>query len=185
MTTIFIFPEEKDLEVIDFYGNLPLDARWGKGSARFMFYHVSSHLGDDYIKLSGRAVERNSWNSLRTTFSYDAARFLRLYAGYTYHLWVEPGAQNHGAFQAGFEAYSKPFKGGRVQVYWANDVQGWDRRQWRPAFNSQLGVKTGRDATKGRGLSYFLEFTGGPKYYGQFFEDQETRFGAGVRFDIN
>ena len=181
----FIFPDDKALQVIDFYGNLPIDIRVGKWSGRFMFYHVSSHLGDDYIKSSGRFGERNSWNSLRSIVSYDFNLLFRLYAGYTYHILVEPAEQKLGAFQAGFEIYSKPFLEGRAQAYWATDIQGWDRRAWRGMFNSQIGVKTGRDATKGRGISYFAEFTAGPKYYGQFFQEDETRAGLGVKFDIN
>ena len=181
----FIFPDGKDLQAIDFYGSLPFDFRLGKWSGRFMFYHVSSHLGDDYLNSSGRPAERNSWNSLRSLISYDVVSRLRIYAGYTYHLQVQPAAQNHAAFQGGCEMNLAAFNGGRGQVYAAADVQSWDRREWRPSLTSQIGVKMGRGTAQGRGISYFAEFSGGPKYYGQFFLEDETRVGVGAKFDIN
>jgi len=182
----FNFADNKDLQVIDFYGNLPVDIRVGRWSGRFMFYHVSSHLGDDYIRANpGLSTDKNSWNSLRSIVSCDVDRFLRLYGGYTYHLMVYPATQQHQAAQAGLEVYSKEFAKGRVQAYWANDAQWWERTQWKPTVNSQLGIKTGRDATKGRGVSYFVEFTTGPQYHGQFFMDEETRIGLGIKFEIS
>src|SRR3989339_18651 len=181
----FYFSDTKDLKVIDFYGNVPFDIRIGKWSGRFMFYHVSSHLGDDYIRTNGQMPNSNSWNSLRSLLSYDVGYSLRLYSGYTYHLLVFPPEQKKEAFQTGFEIISKVFRNGDTQVYWANDFQWWGRTQWKLMFNSQIGIKTGRKPKIGRGISYFLEFTTGPEYYGRFFNSEETRLGLGAKFEIN
>ena len=182
----FNFSQNHDIQVIDFYGNLPLDVRIGKWAGRFMFYHVSSHLGDDYIRDNNLTnTESNSWNSVRSIISYDVSSFLRLYGGYTCNILAYPVSQEHSAYQAGTEIYFKPFAQGRAQTYWANDLQWWERTNFKTQFNSQLGIKTGKDATQGRGISYFLEFTTGPEYYGQFFTSQETRIGLGVKFDIS
>jgi hypothetical protein len=180
----FNFSNKRDLQIIDFYGNIPLDARAGRWSGRVMLYHVSSHLGDDYIRTTGRTASKNSWNSVRSLVSYDAGRDLRLYGGHTYHIFAHPPAQKRQAFQSGFEVSSRVFHGGRAQGYWANDLQWWERTRWKPMFNSQLGVRTGREPRKGRGVSYFVEFRTGPEYDGQFFRREETRFGLGVRFNI-
>ena len=181
----FDFPNRQDIQVIDFYGNIPLDLRVGKWSCRFMIYHVSSHLGDDYIRAGGKIADKNSWNSLRSLLSYDVDPTLRLYGGYTYHLLAYSKKQKKQAFQSGFELTSSVFGNNHAQAYWANDFQWWERTQWKPMFNSQLGIKSGRNPKRGRGISYFLEFTTGPEYYGQFFQREETRVGLGAKFDIN
>ena len=181
----FNFSNNKDLQVIDFYGNIPFDIRVGKLSGRFMFYHVSSHYGDDYIRTSGQIADRNSLNSLRSLLSYDVAPALRLYGGYTYNLLVYPDEQKKQAFQSGFEITSNIFDNSEAQAYWANDLQLWERTDYKPMFNSQIGIKVGRKSENIRGISYFIEYTTGPEYYGQFFQREETRIGLGAKFDIN
>jgi len=181
----FNISENRDLQVIDFYGNLPLDVRIGKWSGRFMLYHVSSHLGDDYIRTSGLIAESNSWNSFRSLLSYNANSGLRLYGGYTYNLLVKPAEQKLKAYQSGFEVRFNIFNKSNAQAYWANDFQWWERTQYKPQFNSQLGIKTGLKPKDGRGIYYFLEYTTGPGYYGQFFALEETRVTLGLHFAIN
>jgi len=185
----FLATESHDLQAIDFYGNLPLDVRIGNWSGRFMFYHDSSHLGDDYIRDhnlgNDSTTAQNSWDSLRSILSYDACRALRLYGGYTYNLAAYPAQQEQGSYQAGAEIYSGTFAQGSARAYWATDVQWWERTNHQPQYNSQFGIKTGKDGPVGRGISYFLEFTSGPEYYGQFSMYSETRLGFGVKFDIS
>lgn len=181
----FNFSGNRDLQIIDFYANLPLDIRSGKWSGRLMLYHVSSHLGDDYIRTSGRVAESNSWNSLRSLLSYDANPGLRLYGGYTYHLQVHPPEQKSRAYQSGFEVRFNIFGKSNAQAYWANDCQWWERTGNKAQFNSQLGVKTGLKPSSGRGIYYFIEYTTGPQYYGQFFLREETRVTLGLHFAIS
>ena len=187
---LFNFSQNRDLQVIDFYANLPLDVRIGKWSGRFMLYHVSSHLGDDYIRAnnltSSEIPPQNSWNSLRSILSYDIKPALRVYGGYTYNILAYPAdVQKTQAFQSGFEITSHVINNPHAQAYWANDIQWWERTTYKAQFNSQVGVKIGRKPTYGRGISYFFEFTAGPEYYGQFFEREETRIGIGAKFDID
>jgi len=181
----FNFTDNRDLQVIDFYANVPLDVRVGKWSGRFMIYHVSSHLGDDYIRETGQIADSNSWNSFRSILSYDATARMRFYGGYTYHLQVHPVDQGLRAYQSGCEFRFNIFGKSYAQAYWANDLQWWDRTQYKTQFNSQLGVKTGLKAKDGRGIYYFVEYTTGPEYYGQFFQQEESLVTLGMHFAIN
>ena len=181
----FNFSENKDLQAVDFYANVPLDIRIDKWSGRFMLYHVSSHLGDDYIRETGQLGTNNSWNSFRSLLSYDANSGLRLYGGYTYHLQVHPAEQGLRAYQSGFEVRFNIFGNSNAQAYWANDLQWWERTDYKAQFNSQIGIKTGLKPKDGRGIYYFLEYTTGPEYYGQFFRQEETRVTLGLHFAIN
>ena len=56
---------EKTSEVIDYYVTMPVDVRIGKWSTRLMPYHVSSHLGDDYIKQTGILPDKYSFDSYK------------------------------------------------------------------------------------------------------------------------
>ena len=60
-----------DLESVDYYGNLPFDFRDGPWSMRFMPYHTSSHLGDDYLKRTGIVTEKHAWDNLKWLVSYE------------------------------------------------------------------------------------------------------------------
>lgn len=182
--SLFNFSNNKDLQVVDYYGNVPLDIRLKKWSGRLMFYHVSSHLGDDYMRTSGQAAEKNSWNSLRSILSYDVNPALRLYGGYTYHFIVNPPEQKTRAYQSGFEVNFNIFGKSHTQAYWANDFQWWERTEWELMFNSQIGLKSSQKPKNMRGISYFIEYTTGPEYYGHFFSHKETRLTLGAKFDI-
>lgn len=174
-----------DMESADFFANIPLDLRKGKWSGRFMMYHTSSHLGDDFIKRTGRTIEKHSWDNLRWLASYQAFDSLRLYSGYTYAFRTLPQSIGRSALQGGFEWVSKWVSGKHVRWYWANDFQSWERTDWRPAFNAQLGFTVKNNPTSMRSVSFYVDFGAGGQPEGQFYLQRETHWGTGVRFQIS
>jgi hypothetical protein len=172
------------MQVADFYGNLPFDLRTGKWSFRFMPYHTSSHLGDDYLKATGLTTTKHAWDNLRWLVSYDAASFLRLYGGYTYIFRTHPEHLGRNAYQGGFETYSPWWGNKHARVYWANDLQSWERCDWHPTFYSQLGLRMVKDPQVGRGVSLFVEYATGRQPQGQFFQNSETHWSLGLKLDI-
>jgi hypothetical protein len=174
-----------EMQVADFYANLPFDWRIGSFSGRFMMYHTSSHLGDDYLAEHGGTTSKHSWDNLRWLASYDTHPYLRLYAGYNYIFRELPGHLGRNALQGGFEMYAPRGKKGHARAYWANDFQSWERSNWNPMFSSQLGVKITRDSQSRRGTAFFLEFMTGRQPHGQFFLEEETRWGLGIKFDLS
>jgi len=71
----FNFVDNKNLPVVDFYANLPVDIRVGRWFGRFMFYHVSSHPGDDHARTNPTlATDKNSRDSLRSIAPCDVGR---------------------------------------------------------------------------------------------------------------
>ena len=133
------------LQVADYYGNLPFDYRIDKWSFRFMPYHTSSHLGGDYLSTTGGTTSKHTWDNLRWLASYDMNAYGRMYGGYTYTFRELPGHLGRNAVQGGVEAFSPWMGNGHAQVYWANDFQSWERTNWNPMFDSQLGVKLAKD----------------------------------------
>jgi hypothetical protein len=173
-----------DMQVADFYANLPFDFRSGPWSGRFMLYHTSSHLGDDYLQKTGATSTKHTWDNLRWIGSYEPTTHLRLYGGYTYAFRELPGHLGRSAFQGGVETVSGWWAGGHVQGYWANDFQAWQRTDWNPMLTSQLGIKLAKDPKTKRAISLFMEFMAGRQPHGQFFRQKETRWNFGVKFHL-
>jgi len=185
INTRFDATSSHDLQVVDFYGNVPLDLRIGRFSARSMFYHDSSHLGDDYLRQNNIESVKHSWDSVREILSWDACNALRLYGGYSGAIHTKPEWDGRQELQGGVEMFFNPSGRGYWHPYWANDVQSWARTGWDPTWTSQLGVKTGESSSLGRGISYFLQFMRGPRLEGQFFINRETIWSAGLKFQIS
>jgi hypothetical protein len=175
---------EHNLQVIDYYGNVPIDVRLGRVSMRFMFYHDSSHLGDDTLRVKNIQSENHSWEALRSLISIQPFRPLRLYAGYTDAFHTKPGWDGPQAYQTGAEIYFAPI-GENWHPYWANDIQAWHRSGYDPTWTSQLGFKLVGDTSSGRGISYFVQFMRGPRLEGQTFNTHETVWSVGMKFDLS
>ena len=174
-----------DMETIDWYASIPLDWRHGKWSGRFMLYHTSAHLGDDYLKTHGGEVQKHSWDNLRWLAAYEPCDHLRLYGGYTYTFRTLPQDIGRHSLQGGIEASSRWFSHRHAQLYWANDFQSWERSAWNPEFTSQAGVRLARSPDLGRSMSVFTEFETGTQPQGQFYLQKETRWNIGIRFDFS
>jgi hypothetical protein len=173
-----------DMQVADYYGNLPFDWHHHQWSGRFMLYHVSSHLGDDYLASHGGTTTKHAWDNLRWLTAYQASSKLRLYGGYTYVFRTLPAHLGRSALQGGFELFSPSWGQGHYQAYWANDFQSWQRTSWKPIFSSQVGIKIIQKPETRRAMSFFVEYMAGRQPHGQFFREEESRWNFGVRFDL-
>ena len=177
--------EANDLQIVDFYGNVPFDVKMGKWSGRFMLYHTSSHLGDDFIKTTGETATKHSWDNLRILNSYDFNSYFRTYAGYTYVFRELPEHLGRNAIQGGLETSTPWFWKGHTRAYWANDFQTWERSAWKLMYDSQLGLRFAKTPDpSARSTSVFIEFETGPQPQGQFFQQDERRWNFGVKFEL-
>ena len=185
INTRFDATTEHNLQVIDFYGNVPLDLRLGWFSLRSMFYHDSSHLGDDYLRENHLVDQNNSWEAWREIVSIQACKALRIYGGYQQATHTKPDWSGRKAYQGGTEIYFNTSEKSFWHPYWANDLQAWERSNNNVTWVSQLGFKTGDSFSKGRGITYFVQFKSGPRYEGQFYQQKETIWGAGLKFVLS
>lgn len=173
----------KDLQVSDYTANLPVELRWDRWSSRLVLYHISSHLGDDYILETGQTRTKYAVDSVKGLCGYDVARGWRLYGGYNFVLRHVGTEHERHAVMGGFEYESRLFGRRReLMAYWANDFQSWERSAWNPQFQSQLGLRLRRSETEPQGMAVFMEFGTGARPFGQFHEQHETRWGLGLRF---
>lgn len=175
-----------DLEVADYTFALPLDYSGGKWAARFMYWHTSSHIGDDYIKRhAGFAVRKNVTDEIRLYLDREFFSSLRVYGGAGYAMILLPHRHGRNRFQAGVEWQTKPAKDspGVGSFFSACDFQALERMGWQPSFSARAGWKKNKTSGQ-RAFSVFLEFFAGHLEYLGFMDRKETRFSMGISFEV-
>jgi hypothetical protein len=170
-----------DVEGADFYFSLLATFREGPWSAKAGYYHVSSHLGDEFMLRNPGYARRNYVrDSAIAGLSFDVTEALRLYAEAGYAVGNEGGALPW-EFQYGVEfsstdtsAWGGPYAAAnghtREDEGWitgVNVVSGW---QWRGAES---------DRRFRMGLQYYH----GPVLQFSFVGQSETLVGGGLWFD--
>lgn len=176
-----------EFQTIDFFANVPIEARRGKFSARAMLFHESSHLGDDYIRRTGDTGFRYSVEGFRLTTSYDLHPFVRVYAGAMGVIDGVPGGQK-GDFHGGFEVRTRdfdwlPFEGHQCWAYLAEHLILRGRSAWNPSTKTVLGIRIGVPRVV-RAMRIQVGYYSGKSPYGQFFTEYEGYWDLAVVFDF-
>lgn len=166
--------EWAELVTSDYILSIPLTYAIGNYAYRFRIYHISSHLGDEYI-VNHPAVNRvnPSFEAIDFLTSFQATDGLRLYGGpgliinsdSSYEMkqwylwygleWRMPGLRYHY-----HRLYGAPFL--------ALDMQNWQASNFRPSFTGQLGYEWSKLQGAGRKVRLFFEYHNGNSM-GQFF----------------
>jgi len=174
-----------EFQTIDFFANLPLELRREKVSGKFMLFHESSHLGDDYIRHTGDQGFRYSLDGLKALASYEPAAALRIYAGGFYLLHTVPSPHRPG-LQAGLELKSpdrKLFSKAPYCLYLGQDIQSRASVSWNTSYRTVFGVRLGLQEQR-RFMRVHLGHYAGRSPFGQFFRRQENHWDLGVSFDL-
>lgn len=172
----------RDLDSVDFRVGFPLTYRRGPWEAKFGYYHLSSHLGDELMLRGGRVPRINYVrDSLILAVGLRPNRDLRLYAETGWAFYADGGAEPW-EFLFGVEYSPVAPSGARGSPFFAigahlreeNDFggnmvlqTGW---QWRGPAGHLLRV----------GLHYL---TGESNQY-QFYHRHEEQLGIGTWFDF-
>lgn len=173
---------DRDLVSVDFRAGVPLSFRRGTWETKFGYYHISSHLGDEYM-VTFPAAHRVNYvrDSLVLGLSLWPDPELRLYAEADWAFYTGGGAKPW-QFQIGIDyAPAEPngFRGGPFAA-----VNGWFRQETNFACNltAQLGW-----AWRGRAGSLFRVggqfYTGKSEQY-QFASTYERQAGFGMWYDF-
>lgn len=168
----------------DYLLGIPLTYAINRWSFRLKLYHISSHLGDEFIVDHPKYVDNRvnpSFEALEFISSYQIDQPVRFYGG--------PGIILHSddtfsmkTFYAkyGFEArpWGRKFYYMRLfgTPFFAVHIENWQVRDW----NFDLFVMTGYEFSKlqgiGRKIRFFIEYHHGYSYEGQFFKER-TQYG--------
>ncbi len=168
----------------DYLLGIPLDYAFDKWAFRLELYHISSHLGDEFLFNRPDFLPRRvnpSFEALVFYTSYQVTRFLRLYFG--------PGVIIHSdqSFKMdnfyidyGLEARFFPVRFCYQRIYGtffvALDVQNWQVRHWNFDWTIKGGYEFSKLAGVGRKVRLFASYHWGYSYEGQFFL-KKTRYG--------
>ena len=172
---------QKDLQVTDYNASMPLDFHYAdRWSTRILPFHVSSHLGDDYIKRTGILGEKYSFDAIKVLQAFEPTPQWRIYGGYQYTLRWEHTDLGRSMLQSGLEWTSRAWAKGSANTFWATDLQDWQRVGWNPMLHTQLGLHLRHDPLSTYTFSPYLEFATGHREQGQFYYQTETHWATGI-----
>ncbi len=146
---------------------------------RFRFYHLSSHLGDDYILRNGIASpypDANNYEQFDLLYSTQLGQ-TRLYGGAGFVL-SAAAERKQPYFQAG-TLYKSP--GATARLVAGADLRLLAQTDYTPNLKVGLGLELG--AEERRPLTLLAEFYTGKIPYSTYEERRTTWVGAGVYFN--
>lgn len=168
--------------IVGLYGSWRLSERL---SFRGGLYHVSSHVGDEYIEKTGRT--RIGYTRAEWLFgvSYEFADGFRVYGEGAW------GGDNSNEFidkhpprvQAGLEYVSGPTIANLLSWYVATDVSSFEENDWNVNFTLQGGIQLSADESS-RVYRIGMEYYDGRTNIGEFFMDQDSYLSFGIWFEL-
>jgi hypothetical protein len=150
-------------------------------SGRVAIMHRSSHLGDEFMEVTG--AERIEFGSeqLDALFAYELSGVARVYGGgswifRSYLGWeprlVELGVRDRVALQAGADREWRPWRDPRLAIFGGVDVQAAERSDW----DIGVGAAAGIGLRSARSLRLMTRFYNGPSTMGEFFLTPERYY---------
>lgn len=165
-----------DFQVADFSLAFPVDFVADKWGLRAMYWHTSSHVGDDYIITNGvvpTQLEKHVTDDFRLIGDYRPLPELRLYGGMYYAFNIIPHTSDRWHTQCGVEGEK------RVENHaWfaAANLTAHAKYGWQPSFTSRAGWKYYGQTSS---ASLFGEFFSGHLPYLSFSDQTETHWSFG------
>jgi len=175
----------------DFIGALPVTYRYNSYSLRLRLYHLSSHLGDDFIVKRNLVPSNVSFESLELLGSSECGDF-RFYGGGEVVVRRSPNTLGRGALHLGAEyrTSSPLFEFGQGQsghFVSALDIKFWSHHNFVPSVNFHAGLdlqEKGAGSFPSRFLRHVIEVYYGITPYGQFFAQDIAVFYVGLGVHI-
>ena len=176
--------ETCELVNTDFLVGLPLTYAFDRWSFRLRIYHISSHLGDEFLcNHHGEVKKRKnpSMEAIDFFSSYQFSSHLRGYfgPGVVFHsdpsfhikpLYIQYGAELRilGSKFDYHRLYGTPF--------FAIHLENWQQRNWDLDMTMKLGYEISKLQGIGRKMRVYVDYHHGYSYEGQFFNER-TQYG--------
>lgn len=170
----------------DYYVGIPLTYAVGPWAFRGRIYHISSHLGDEYMERHKHCHRRNkSFEAIDFFTSYQFTDGIRFFGGpgIIYHsdpdyhidpLYAEYGMEVR-AFRHNFtQLFGQPF----LSMYFRN----YQEENFRFDETFALGYEWGKIQGYGRKIRVFLEYHDGFSLEGQFSKRRTDYFGIKLQY---
>jgi hypothetical protein len=177
--------QSKDLDNADYYVAAMAAYRTGNVSTLGRLFHMSSHLGDEYLLRTKVERVNLSYEGVDLTLSYDLPFGFRLYGGGRVLFDQEPSELKRWGSQAGVEFRSpQTFWGGRIRPIAAIDVQNHQENDWRADLSARAGIQFESVRVLGRNLQLLVQYFNGHSPDGQFYKEKIEYIGLGVHFNF-
>lgn len=174
----------RDLETVDFRGGLPLTYGIDNWQFKLAYYHLSSHLGDEFaIRHPGSLSNRVNYvrDAIVLGVSCYPTDFMRVYAEAAYAFWADGGADPL-EFQFGVESSKPGVTGNRGTPFVAANAHLRQEHNFGGDFSIEAGWLW-RDQT-GHVLRTGLFYFNGKSSQYQFFNDSQQQVGMGLWYDF-
>lgn len=175
-----------DLLNADYYVGFPLSFRRGVFSGRARLFHLSSHLGDEYLlePQPDEPVERInlSYEALELLLSWEHRGF-RVYGG-GFHILHTVTPLGRDRAQAGAELRGRLLGWHTARAVAGIDLQAWDETGWDVDLSVKAGIRVDSPYGGDRSVMFLLEFYDGHLPHGQFYVREVRYYGFGITFAL-
>jgi len=179
-----------DLQIADYTLAFPIDYRVNLWGLRLMYWHTSSHIGDDYIKqhsVLSADLTKAVTDDIRLIADVYLADWIRIYQGYIYSFNVLPSTDKYFGFIYGFDI-EKKLPSDRVEeartyksLFLSADLRAFERLGWQPSLSAKSGIRFAGEKSR---ADIFIQFSSGHLPYLGFMRNKETNWSAGFSFDM-
>ena len=171
---------QTELMNADYFVAIPVTWAYDSWSWRFRIYHLSSHLGDEYMEDNPDVVRVNPSREVIDVFvSYQWNAGVRLYGGAGYMIHVDPSfpmKKPYIQYGAEFRFFGKRdvCNSLYMQPFLALNNQNAAMHNWGFDFTASLGLEWSKIQGVGRKVRISLDFHTGWSEEGQFMYDKTT-----------
>lgn len=167
----------------DYLVGFPFFYRRGRFSAMARLYHVSTHLGDEYVLTHPDVPRVNlSYEAIDAVLSWQASDVARVYGGAGRMIRRDPKDTGPGSLQAGAEyQHRRAYGRWRLRPVAALDLQKHEKSGWGSTdLSARAGVSLEHRTFASRRALLLFEYYRGKDPNGQFFRRTVQHAGLGV-----
>lgn len=179
-------PKHETCELVntDFLVGIPLTYAFDAWAFRLRVYHISSHLGDEFLCNHTHEVRKRKNPSMEAIDFFSSYQFSSGLRGYfgpgivfhsdpSFHIdpfYIEYGIELRilGSKFNYHRLYGTPF--------FAVHLENWQERNWDLDFTAKLGYELSKLQGVGRKMRVYIDYHHGFSYEGQFF-NKRTQYG--------
>lgn len=179
-----LLPEdERDVNAVDFRAGVPLTYREGPFQAKLGYYHISSHLGDEFL-LKHPGFNRINYvrDALVAGVGYFPHPWIRTYFEVGWAVIFTSGGAKPWEVQTGFEVDSRRPTGLRGEPFFAMNIHLREEVNWGGSLNVLAGWQW-RGQKTDHVFRFGLQFYNGKNAQYSLLQDNQQLIGLGVRYD--
>ena len=178
------FSNDRDFTAADFRFGFPLTFAYDDWHAKIGYEHDSTHLGDDFIKLSGQQRQGHIREELVLGLDHLFWNKLRIYGQFGYAFAITtPTDSPPERFGWGVEWSNYVTTGPCGQPFAAFDMELRADQNYTADTTLQVGWQW-KNMENGSSLRTGIECYTGKSPYGQFYRTYESWVGVGMWFDF-